>query len=166
MSAILKDPLLQIRPMRESDIDAVMAVEQRAYPFPWSEGNFRDCLRAGYHSWLFTLDTRIVGYGVMSVFVGEAQILNLCIEPELHGQGLGRRLLQRLLNEAKAHNADTAFLEVRASNQAAIALYLSSGFNQIGARRDYYPAAGGREDALILGLSLQDKSGEFLGPRN
>jgi ribosomal-protein-alanine N-acetyltransferase len=166
MSAILKDPLLQIRPMRESDIDAVMAVEQRGYPFPWSEGNFRDCLRAGYHSWVLTLDARIIGYGVMSVFVGEAQILNLCIDPEMQGQGLGRRLLQRLLNEAKAHNADTAFLEVRASNQAAITLYLSSGFNQIGARRDYYPAAGGREDALILGLSLQDKSGEFLGPRN
>jgi ribosomal-protein-alanine N-acetyltransferase len=143
-----------------------MAVEKRAYPFPWSEGNYRDCLRAGYHSCVFTLDTRIIGYGVMSVFVGEAQILNLCIEPEQQGQGLGRRLLQRLLNEAKIHNADTAFLEVRASNLAAIALYLSSGFNQIGSRRDYYPAHGGREDALILGLSLQDKSGEFLGPRN
>jgi ribosomal-protein-alanine N-acetyltransferase len=154
MSAILKDPLLQIRPMRAGDIDEVLKVEQRGYPFPWSAGNFRDCLRAGYHSWVLTLDARIIGYGVMSVFVGEAQILNLCIDPEMQDQGLGRRLLQRLLNEARTHNADTAFLEVRASNVAAITLYVSSGFNQIGTRRDYYPAAGGREDALILGISL------------
>ncbi len=156
MSAILKDPLLQIRPMTEDDIGPVMKLEQRAYPFPWSEGNFRDCLRVGYHTRVYTLDTRIIGYGIMSVFVGEAQILNLCVDPEMQGQGLGRRLLQRLLNEAKSHNADTAFLEVRTSNHAAIALYQSTGFNQIGTRRGYYPAGDGREDALILGLSLQD----------
>ena len=155
MNAILKDPLLQIRPMSEEDIAPVMELELRAYPFPWSEGNFRDCLHARDHCWVFTLDRRIIGYGVMSVAVGEAQILNLCIDPDLQGQGLGRRMLERLITEARGHEADTLFLEVRGSNQRAIALYESAGFNEVGTRRGYYPADEGREDALILGLTLQ-----------
>jgi ribosomal-protein-alanine N-acetyltransferase len=155
VSAILKDPLLQIRLMAETDLGEVMALELRAYPYPWSEGNFRDCLRARYHCWVYTLDSRIVGYGVMSVAVGEAQILNLCVDPGLQGQGLGRKMLERLLNEARSREADTAFLEVRTSNAPAIALYESAGFNEVGSRRGYYPAEGGREDALILGLTLQ-----------
>ncbi len=155
MSAVLKDPLLQIRPMTEADVPAVMELELRAYPFPWSEGNFRDCLRTRYHCWVCCLDSRIIGYGIMSVAVGEAQILNLCIDPDLQGQGLGRRMLERLLNEARSHDADTAFLEVRPSNRPAVALYESAGFNEVGTRRGYYPADGGREDALILGLTLQ-----------
>ncbi len=155
MNAILKDPLLQTRPMSEEDIAPVMELELRAYPFPWSEGNFRDCLRTRYHCWVQVLDQRIIGYGVMSVAVGEAQILNLCVDPDLQGQGLGRRMLERLLNEARSHNADTAFLEVRPSNRSAVALYESAGFNEVGTRRGYYPAEEGREDALILGVSLR-----------
>ena len=154
MNAILKDPLLQIRPMTEEDIGQVMELELRAYPFPWSEGNFRDCLRARYHCWVCTLDSQIIGYGAMSVAVGEAQILNLCIDPDLQGQGLGRRMLERLITEARSHEADTLFLEVRGSNQRAIVLYESAGFNEVGVRRGYYPAENGREDARILALSL------------
>lgn len=154
MSAILNDPLFKLRPMTESDLPAVMEVEMRAYPFPWTRAIFHDCLRVGYCCWLMELQDQLVGYGVMSVAAGEAHVLNLCTDPDYQGQGLGRRMLKRLLALAAHHQADTVFLEVRRSNQAAQALYLGEGFNEIGLRRRYYPADQGREDAVVMALSL------------
>ena len=154
-SAIHKHPLLRMRPMQDADIDAVMTVESLAYEFPWTHGIFKDCLRVGYCCWVYTLEDDIVGYGVMSVAAGEAHILNLTVQPQMQGQGLGRRLLQRLLTLARQHGADTAFLEVRTSNQAALKLYRDMGFNETGLRRGYYPARKGREDAVVFALSLQ-----------
>ena len=154
MSAILNDPLFQLRPMRSDDVATVMAVELSAYTYPWTEGIFRDCLRVGYQCWVAQLGPELVGYSVMSVAVGEAHILNICIAPQRQGQGLGRRLLRRMLRMAGELQADTAYLEVRESNRAAQALYESLGFNQIGQRRGYYPADGGREDALVYAKTL------------
>ena len=79
-------PQAALRPMHEDDLDAVMAIEVRAYPFPWTVGIFRDCLRAGYPSWVLQADARIIGYGVLSVAVGEAHLLNVCIEPAEQGR--------------------------------------------------------------------------------
>lgn len=144
----------QLRPMREADLDAIMAIEQRAYPFPWTQGIFRDCLRAGHHGWVLDHDGAIVGYALLSIAVGEAHLLNLCVAPEQHRRGLGRRLLKRMLDLARWHQARRVFLEVRPSNTAALALYLSEGFNEVGRRRGYYPAEQGREDALVLAFEL------------
>src|SRR5690606_41814343 len=83
-----------MRPMRQADIEAVMAIETRAYPFPWTAGIFRDCLRAGHHCWVLESGQGIIGYGVLSAAAGEAHILNVCVAPELQGQGHGRRLLR------------------------------------------------------------------------
>jgi len=140
--------------MSDEDVDEVMSVEREAYPFPWTAGIFRDCLRVGYCCWVCTLGEQIIGYGVMSVAAGEAHILNLCVKPKMQGQGLGRRLMNRLLTLAREHHAEEVFLEVRASNTPALRLYESIGFNEIGTRRSYYPAANGREDAIILAYSL------------
>jgi [ribosomal protein S18]-alanine N-acetyltransferase len=154
MNQLLKDPLLQMSLMQLADLDAVMEIEKRAYEFPWSMGNMRDCIKSNYYCCVYRLDSRCIGYGVMSVAAGEAQILNICIDPEMQGHGLGRRLLQHLIAEAGRRSADTLFLEVRESNQAAAALYASAGFNELGRRRGYYPAKGGREDALVLAMTL------------
>ncbi|MEN8168113.1 MAG: ribosomal protein S18-alanine N-acetyltransferase [Pseudomonadota bacterium] len=154
MSTQLKDPLLGMRPMQEEDLDAVMAIEQEVYEFPWTLGIFRDCLRVGYCCWIVTHDTQVNGYGVMSVSVEECHILNISIHPEWQGQGLGRKLTNRLLNLAKQHGAESAFLEVRPSNGAALSLYERLGFVEVGRRKDYYPAKGGREDALVFSLTL------------
>jgi len=154
MSAILKDPLLRFRPMRTEDVDALYAIETQAYGYPWSIGIFHDCLRVGYCCWVCEIDQELIGYGVMSVAVGEAHILNLCVHPDWQSQGLGRRILGRMLNLARERHADTAFLEVRASNRPAQALYDSEGFNEIGQRCGYYPADEGREDALVYAKSL------------
>ena len=154
MNAIHKDLILKIIPMQLEHLDAVMEIEQRAYEFPWTAGIFKDCLRSSYYCCVYCQNDDCVGYGVMSVVAGEAQILNICIDPDRQGQGLGRRLLRHLIAEAGRQSADTLFLEVRSSNQAAFALYDSAGFNEIGQRRGYYPAKEGREDALVLALAL------------
>ncbi len=150
------DPFaVQLRPMGASDIAAVMAVELAVYPYPWTEGIFRDCLRVGYCCWVADSADGIAGYFVLSVAGGEAHLLNLCVAPTSQGTGLGRRLLRHALRLAREHGTDTIFLEVRPSNAAAIALYRDSGFVEVGLRRGYYPASKGeREDALVLALVL------------
>ena len=154
MSAILKDPLLRIRPMRDEDLPPVMEAELAAYDHPWTEGIFRDCLRVGYSCWVCERGEHLIGHGVMSVAAGEAHILNLCITPAWQGEGLGRRLLERLLGIAIQRHADTAFLEVRPSNDKAIGLYESVGFREVGRRRDYYTNRVGREDAVVYAKAL------------
>jgi len=137
----------------------VAALERRAYEFPWTEGIFRDCLRAGYGCWVLALDAEIAGYGVLSVAAGEAHLLNVCVAPRLQGEGHGRRLMKRLIDLARWHQAQRIFLEVRPSNPRAIRLYHDLGFNEIGRRPNYYPARQGREDALVLALELLHEPG-------
>ena len=155
MSAVLQDPSLSIRPMSKDDLASVIVVENSAYSHPWSEGILLDCLRVGYSCWVCELDEDIVGHAVMSVAVGEAHLLNICISPEWQGVGVGRRLLRRMLRIASGRQADTMFLEVRASNVGARGLYESEGFGEIGRRVAYYPATGGgREDALVYAKAI------------
>jgi ribosomal-protein-alanine N-acetyltransferase len=153
-----------LRPMRESDLDAVMAVEQRAYPFPWTRGIFRDCLAAGYPAWLLLEDGFLAGYAVVSLAAGEAHILNICVAPERQGRGYGRFLLRMLLEQARDAKCERVFLEVRPSNPHALALYHSEGFNEIGRRPRYYPAHDGREDAIVMAIELVDGEPESMPP--
>jgi ribosomal-protein-alanine N-acetyltransferase len=145
-----------LRPMREADLDVVMEIERRAYPFPWTHGIFRDCLRADYSCWVLHEGACLIGYGVLSVAAGEAHVLNVCIDPQRQGRGHGRRLLRSLLRLARGHGAQRVFLEVRPSNPQAIALYFDEGFNEIGRRPRYYPARNGREDAIVMAIELFD----------
>lgn len=148
-------PQVQLRPMAEEDLARVSAVERESYSFPWSEGIFRDCLRVGYVCRVVEIGFDLVGYGVMSTGAGEAHILNLCVRDAMRGRGIGRTLLRQLLDLAVEAGVEDAFLEVRPSNLAAIRLYQSLGFVPVGVRRGYYQAAGGREDATVLRLDLQ-----------
>jgi ribosomal-protein-alanine N-acetyltransferase len=154
VSAILANRGAGIRPLTLADLDAVMEIEIRAYDFPWTEGIFRDCLRVGYCCWCYENDEVVQGYGVMSAAAGDSHILNLTVRPESQRQGIGGKLMKHFLQLARRHGADTLMLEVRPSNTTAIRLYEQLGFNEIGVRRNYYPAAEGREDALLLALSL------------
>jgi ribosomal-protein-alanine N-acetyltransferase len=143
-----------MRPMRDADLDEIMRIELRAYPFPWTIGIFRDCLRAGYPAWVLEAGQRLIGYGVLSVAADEAHVLNVCVDPEDQGQGHGRRLLRGLERVARGLGVQRVFLEVRPSNPAAIALYHDEGFNEIGRRPRYYPAHEGREDAIVMAKEL------------
>src|ERR1700758_2803239 len=146
-----------IRPMRASDVAEVVAIERCSYQFPWSEGIFRDCLRVGYVCRVVTVGRQVSAYGVMSVGAGEAHILNLCVGEAYRCRGVGKRLLGVLIERGAAAGMSEAFLEVRPSNTSAIRLYLSLGFEQVGMRRGYYQAVGGREDAAVLKLALRQR---------
>jgi len=142
------------RPMAEDDLTAVMAIERRAYNYPWTENIFRDCLRVGYCCWVLERSGAIEAYAIMNVAAGESHILNLCVDPLRQGRGLGQSMLQQMVRVARMHRADTMFLEVRPSNEPAVRLYEGAGFMEVGMRRGYYPAPGGREDARIFALAL------------
>jgi len=155
MSAAVIDPTLAFRPMVVADLAGVLRVEQAAYTYPWTESIFRDCLHVGYSCWVADCGGYLVGHGLMSAAAGECHILNLCVHPDWQRRRIGRTLLRRLLALGRRREADTAFLEVRPSNAAAMALYLSEGFGEVGRRRGYYPTpAGGKEDAIIMAKPL------------
>lgn len=145
---------MQFQLMSEALLPAVMDIEERAYPWPWTLGMFRDSLNSGYLCHVLADAGQLLGYTVIYVAVGECHILNICVEPEKHGKGLGRLLLRHALERAIDHGAEQTFLEVRPSNTAAIGLYESMGFVQVGLRKDYYPAGDAREDALVYQLDL------------
>lgn len=140
--------------MIESDIDAVMEIEQNAYHFPWSAAIFRDCLRVGYQCFILERENRVLGFVIISVAVNEAHLLNLCVDNDFRGEGHGGALLHQALATAIRLGCRDIFLEVRPSNEAALQLYRRRGFRTIGTRPDYYRALDGREDALVLTTSL------------
>jgi ribosomal-protein-alanine N-acetyltransferase len=143
-------PQILIRDMGFDDVAAVAQLEQLSYPFPWSEAIFRDCLRAHYYCCTVEIDHIVIGYGIMSDGAGEAHVLNLCVSEAYRCRGIGGQLLAHLLEFAKGLRVTDVFLEVRPSNTAAVRLYQTQGFSQIGVRRGYYQAVDGREDAVVL----------------
>lgn len=155
MSAVISPLEPVFRPMKQGDLEDVLLTENAAYPFPWTRGIFLDCLRVGYYCVVVEVDGQMVGHGVMSVAVGECHLLNLCVHPDYQGQGIGTSLIHYLLEVAHWKHARIAFLEVRLSNEKAFRLYTHLGFQEIGLRRNYYPAHGDqREDARILTMDL------------
>lgn len=145
----------RVRPLTIGDLPGVLVIERSAYEFPWSEGIFRDCLRVGYRCFAATdLSDRVLGYSLLSIAANEAHVLNLCVDPRLHRRGVGTLLLDNMTHVACRCNAESMLLEVRPSNTAAMKLYYREGFERIGVRKRYYPAADGREDAILLSKVL------------
>lgn len=137
--------------MKLENLPSILAIEHRAYAFPWTDHIFLDCVNAGYAGWIVCHDHgNLVGYALMSVALDEAHVLNLCVDPDWQGRGIGRMLMQHLLSEARKARATVMLLEVRKTNTAALRLYRNLGFVRIGLRRGYYPSDSGREDAYVL----------------
>jgi ribosomal-protein-alanine N-acetyltransferase len=150
----IDEPPSVIRDMSHDDVFMVSDIERRSYEFPWSHGVFRDCLLAGYQNIVLVRDSSVVGYGVLSIAAGEAHILNICVHPDCRSHGYGEKLLDELLFRARAASVRTIFLEVRPSNERAIALYRKKGFHKVANRPAYYQADKGREDAAVLAKKL------------
>jgi len=150
MNVRFADVPATIRDMNHEDLAAVSDIERRSYEFPWSHGVFRDCLLAGYQSMVLIREGRLVGYAILSVAAGEAHILNVCVDLEFRSMGYGERLVDEMLFRARSASVRDIFLEVRPSNETALALYRKKGFRLVANRPAYYQADAGREDAAVL----------------
>lgn len=144
--------------MQAGDVEAVLAIEQRAYEFPWSRGNFIDSLSAGYLAQVLrAADGSLLGYFLAMQGVDELHLLNITVLPERQGQGLARLMLDALQVLARERAAAQIWLEVRQSNERARRVYACYGFAEVGLRRAYYPAVQGkREDAVLMSLRVPE----------
>lgn len=153
-AAVVAPDRPRLRTMRPVDLNAVLEVERASYEFPWTRAIFRDCLRVGYHCFVYETSAGLAGHGIVSVAAEECHLLNICVHPDYQRRGLGRALVNFLLMFSRRQGAKVALLEVRVSNSGAYKLYTQLGFDEIGIRKDYYPARHGREDAIILARDL------------
>ena len=149
------DQYLRTTAMTLADLDAMVAAEATLHASPWTRGQFADSLASGHDALLaYDSSNAWVGYGVVMIAVDEADLLNISVLPAFQRQGVGAAFLQHLMARAKARQATRMLLEVRATNQAALALYICQGFIEIGRRRGYYPAHEQREDAIVMAREL------------
>lgn len=147
---------MTLRAMTRADLDAVFTIEQAVQRFPWTRGNFMDAL---YSDFICRVDESeggsIRGYAILMPAAGEAELLTIAVAREEQRKGLGRAILAEMMDEARERGVGRVYLEVRPSNDAAIDLYRSAGFREIGVRRNYYQNAGGSEDALVMSCELK-----------
>ena len=144
-----------LRDMTEADLDDVLRIECKVHTHPWTRGNFSDALRSKYQCKVYGSEAGgMLGYAVLMLAVDEAELLDIAIAAQHQRQGWGRKLLEEMMVLARRHAMRSVVLEVRASNLAAIGLYRSMGFADIGLRRDYYRTENGREDAILMGREL------------
>jgi ribosomal-protein-alanine N-acetyltransferase len=151
-----------LQPITAATLDAVVDIEQRAYPFPWTRGNFIDSLAAGYEAQMLRgvgavggTSPEVLGYFLAMEGVDEMHLLNIAVDPRAQGQGHARWMLDQLVSLCRRRHAPQLWLEVRPSNTRAKALYDRYGFEQVGRRKDYYPAGPGqREDAIVMVFNL------------
>ncbi|MED5441047.1 MAG: ribosomal protein S18-alanine N-acetyltransferase [Pseudomonadota bacterium] len=138
------------------DLETVMEIEQAAHQYPWSEKIMTRYLRKPDSVWVLEVDGEHSAHAVISAVADEAELLMISVRPEMQGRGYGKALLARVSQWLQEKGIISFFLEVRESNESAIGLYESLGFNEVGRRPGYYPHPDGREDALIYSLELCD----------
>ncbi len=147
----------RIRPAEPADVDALAGAEKRSFSDPWSRAGIAELFENetvhGYVAVDGGPEMRLAGYVFARVVAGEAEILNIAVVPEARRDGLGRRLLETVLKSVQSAGAESVFLEVRESNEAAKRLYGALGFRPVGFRADYYRKP--REHALVLRLDLE-----------
>jgi ribosomal-protein-alanine N-acetyltransferase len=157
MSAIAaQDAGLLCGVMQASDLNEVLAIEQRIYSHPWTKGNFEDSLNSAYYARLLRdAEQRLLGYFLLMPVFDEAHLLNLSVDADRQHRGYGQRLMGEAVNLARLHNLQTMLLEVRVSNLQALSFYKRYGFGEIGRRKQYYPTANAsREDAIMMTMPL------------
>ncbi len=143
-----------IREMTAADVAAVFAIDCQTNDFPWTQSLFEQAVASTKKTSVIEEQGEILGFSIVSYVVGEAELLNICIAKNQQGKKLGNQLLEHALEQSKKSENHEMYLEVRASNVVALALYEKHDFNEIGRRKDYYPMKGGREDAILMARSL------------
>lgn len=148
-----------LRTLFRSDIPQILAIEKSVHVAPWTEETFTVCFQSGFTGWVVEIDQKIIGFIIVSLTLDECHVLNICVAQPWQRQGWGRKLLERVLQEARQHGLAMAYLEVRRSNTRAISLYQKMQFQQIGERKGYYPTVAGDEDALVFAISIRPSTG-------
>ncbi|BBE79800.1 ribosomal-protein-alanine acetyltransferase [Phytobacter sp. MRY16-398] len=143
-----------ISSLTTTDLARAYEIETRAHAFPWSEKTFASNQGERYLNYRLLVGDVMAAFAITQVVLDEATLFNIAVDPAWQRKGLGRQLLEHLIGELEKRGVLTLWLEVRASNTAAIALYESLGFNEATIRRNYYPTAQGREDAIIMALPI------------
>jgi ribosomal-protein-alanine N-acetyltransferase len=161
---------LSFLPMHAPDLDAVLEIEAVSHLHPWTKGNFTDSLAAGHWAYCIRpqVDQAIKGsyldpailwaYCILFPAVDELHLLNITVSPKLRQLGLASRMMAAIEGVAAQQNMPRIILEVRPSNTAAVALYQKLWYEEIGVRKNYYPAdpqLGTREDALVMAKSIK-----------
>lgn len=161
---------LSFMPMQTADLDAVLKIESVSHIHPWTKGNFSDSLAAGHWAYCIRpqVDQMVKGsyldptvlwaYCILFPAVDELHLLNITVSPHLRKLGLGQRMMAAIEGVAAQQKMPRIILEVRPTNTAAITLYQKLGYEQIGVRKNYYPAnpeTGSREDALVMAKSIK-----------
>jgi ribosomal-protein-alanine N-acetyltransferase len=146
----------RLLPMTVAHLDAVLAIEAAAYAFPWSRGNFVDSLASAYLGRVLQgAGGEMLGYFIAMDGVDEMHLLNITVAPPVQGRGHARVLVDALVAQCRLRQARKLWLEVRAGNARARGMYLHLGFEQVGVRKGYYPAASGRrEDAIVMSRAI------------
>lgn len=144
-----------LRTLFNSDLPQLLMIEKSVHVSPWSEDTFKSCFQAGYMGWVIEQDKKVIAFIMISLTPDECHILNICVARVHQHQGYGKQLLVHALTHAKSHGVAIAYLEVRRSNERAIALYKKNQFHLVGERKNYYPTVGEeKEDALVFAMSL------------
>lgn len=145
---------MQVRIWHKNDLQSLADIALQAMPFPWTLRVFQDCLKINYVGWVLEHERKIVGFSIILVHPDQVEIINIAILPKLQKKGGGRQLLNEIISYCRACEINKIQLEVRKSNRSAITFYRKSGFREEGVRKNYYPLAQGREDALLFSLRL------------
>ncbi|MCE0493313.1 ribosomal protein S18-alanine N-acetyltransferase [Vibrio salinus] len=146
--------MISIIPTKPCHLDRIWQIEQLVHSHPWSKASINNLSSRGAIHHVILEEDLVIGYFYAQNIVDEVSLLNIAIAKECQNRGFGRRLLQFLTEYSEQKKAESIWLEVRAGNQNAVHLYESVGFNEIDRRENYYPSDKGREDAIIMTLTL------------
>ncbi len=138
----------------KEDLDEIVKIENESHLTPWTKKNFIDSNDANNLFKVLKNENDIIGYYIALFVEDECQLLNITVRLGLQKKGFGQLMLKNLFTDCRKRNAINIFLEVRKSNNAAIRLYEKNGFNEIGVRNNYYKNKEGKEDAILMGLSI------------
>lgn len=141
---------IRFQQLNSENYEQAFILQELCHQFPWSKTTFADCLTAPYVAFQAYNDNQAVGYYVGLMVLDEATLMDIGVSPTCRNQGLGNTLLTHFMQQCDQRAMNTIFLEVRASNLPALALYRKQGFFEIERRKDYYPGTTGREDAIMM----------------
>ncbi len=154
--------LLTLEEATLDDLEAILEIEVRAYPVPWSREQMIDVFNQKVIRMKLLMEGELIGYAFVSIILDEGHLLHITVDPIHQGKRLGRYLLEQVLKLGDQHQLATIFLEVREGNTPARALYDRIGFNQVGVRKGYYPChVNGREDAIVMAYTVPSDTFNF-----